>query len=168
MNTGRHEGGQTLPGDRPSAHAAWCLPSDWTGRIADGRAYDSAHVVQGDAPRTDDETAFLARVRAPGWEWATLGLIPEDTNVLAVMVPLLVVVNLRHIPKGFNQLQVGYWPPDRCEPTLQAEWGDGYLLDNGGHSDELEVGPKLGPITAADQAAQWLRAQLQRSITRED
>jgi hypothetical protein len=133
------------------------------------RPYDSSMWFTGDAPRTDAEATFLGRIRAPGWQWSSLGLTPENTSVLAVIVPLLVIVDVRCLPKGLNQLEVGYWPPDRTEPNLQAERSDGYLLDNGGHSDELSVGGMtVDPRTAADLAAQWLRDQLSRPVARDD
>ena len=124
---------------------------------------------QGDEPRSDDEVRFLARLRGLADGWHLPGLPPERTGCLAVLTPLLVTVEHPSLRGGFGltELQVGYWPPKPTGLRLEGEWGDEYLLDNGGDLTDLRIeGVSAEPEYFAEAAANWLRAQLLRPIER--
>ncbi len=126
---------------------------------------------QGDEPRSEDEARFLARLRelAPGW--SVSGLLPEGSGCLAVLTPLFVNVQHPSLWDGFGltELQVGYWPPASSGLRLEGEWGNEYLLDNGGDDTDLRIqGVSAEPEFFAEAAATWLEAQLLRPIERLD
>jgi hypothetical protein len=126
----------------------------------------------GDPPRNQDETTFLEQLRQAAGDWDSLGVAPEDTLVWTALNPLYVQVEvpqLSHNPKDGISLQVGYWPAPASGLCLQAEWGDGHRLDNGGHADDLAVGGiVLTPEAAATLAAVWFRQQLARPLERQE
>ena len=125
----------------------------------------------GAAPRSDEEAAFLATLRAEAAGW-DLDVTPEDTSALTVLVPLYVDVSIPGLPQGTNRqtvLQGGFWAGGPAGLTLQAEWGDSFLLDAGGNDEDLRVGGvTLGPQQAASILANWFAAQLRRSVQRID
>jgi hypothetical protein len=121
----------------------------------------------GDAPRDDAEAAFLGELRALSADWG-LDVRPEQTGVLAALVPLYVEVEVPGLPRGANKstvLQSGYWAQSPTGLVVQAEWGDTHLLDNGGHDDDLSVGGvNLEPGEAASLLAAWFASQLRRPV----
>lgn len=125
---------------------------------------------EGDAPRTDDEVRFLARLRELASGWIVAGLGPDATSCLTVLVPILVLVDIPALAGevGLTSLHVGYWPPEHGL-RLEGEWGDNHLLDNGGDDFDLRIGGiSEEPEFFAEAAAMWLATQLLRPIDRMD
>lgn len=126
---------------------------------------------QGDKPRTEDEARFLSRLSELASGWSVSGLLPEASGCLSVLTPLF--VNIEHPSLrgefGLTELQVGYWPPTSSGLRLEGEWGNDYLLDNGGDGTDLRIqGVSAEPEFFAEAAATWLKAQLLRPIERLD
>lgn len=124
---------------------------------------------EGATPRSEAEAEFLAALRTHAANWQ-LDVRPQHTGALASMAPLYVDVEVPGLPQGNNKttvLQGGYWTTSPTELVLQAEWGDTYLLDNGGHDDDLSVGGvRIGAAEAAAIMANWFDTHLRRPVQR--
>lgn len=119
-------------------------------------------------PRDEREAAFLAELRAARWAWADTGLAPADTSAETYLVPLLILVDVPWVPSGYHWFHIAFWPAGRAE-SIQAEWGNDHILDNGHFSHDLHVaGIDLDPVEAAGIVARWIRHQLGRPIRRDD
>lgn len=122
----------------------------------------------GDEPRTREEARFLAALRSHQQVWRDAELSPRCTRTLARLLPLHVQIDLPAIPPEHLNLQVGYWSADGRRIGVEAEWGNGHLLD-GHHAERLEIfGLPAEPEQLADMAARWLAVQLARSVDRSD
>lgn len=181
-----HQKGHLLKhsGSRPTTHALCGKTVRWPVRQSGSavllrsqylRLRGRAHLVtdggwfSGDEPRTDDEARFLARLRELAPDWPVAGLVPDGTWCSTGMVPLFVAVDCPSLAGevGLTSLHVGYWPPTGHGLRLQGEWGDAYLLDNGGDDTDLHIqGVPAKPEFFADAAGTWLATQLLRPINR--
>jgi len=125
----------------------------------------------GATPRSDEEAVFLGTLRSDAAAW-DLDVAPDDTTSFTGLVPLYVDVSVPGLPLGTNRytiLQGAYWAGGPAGLTLRAEWGDTYLLDGGGHDNDLRLeGVGLGAAQAASMLASWFKAQLRRPIDRFD
>ena len=123
----------------------------------------------GDAPRDDDERAFLDVLRERAAAWDVPRLEPAHTRTRTVLRPLHLTVDLAGLPPDVN-LQIGWWPADGDGHQLDGEWGDRSLLD-GGRPDAgmlMVMGLRADPGRFASWAADWLHAQLRRPVEREE
>jgi hypothetical protein len=120
--------------------------------------------------RSEDERRFLHALRMRAASWDIEGLKPAASQTLGVMVTLIVVVEDPRLEglDGLTSVQVGYRPPEaEVGVRLQGEWGDDYLLDNGGDDTDLWVqGVAAEPEDFAQMAASWMERQLRRPLER--
>ena len=133
------------------------------------RSHESTAWFPGDAPRTEDEARFVARLRERASAWGAYGIQPDVSWCHAVFVPLVVGVDHPYLvgQGGLTSIQVGYWPPTSKGLRLEGEWGDDHLLDNGGDDTDLRVQGIPGePEFFATAAVTWIETQLLRKIER--
>jgi hypothetical protein len=132
---------------------------------------DTAAVLNGDSPRSDEEAAFLAAFadHVAGWAFEDMSL--KSFRVIT-LVPLIVVVDVPGLsaPQGQCTLQVGYWTDGPYGTAVEGQWGDAHLLDDHTYtSDGLTViGLEAAPEVFASFAAGWLHRQLLRPVNRHD
>ena len=128
-------------------------------------------LFEGDPPRTDAEARFLDALGS----FAAASPVPGMAgpfDVLAQIAPLVVTLDLPgiNVTPAICNLQVGYWESNRFGPSLEGQWGDGYVLDSYDRDgDNLEVtGLDESPETFDGFAARWLERQLLRPVERRD
>lgn len=102
---------------------------------------DTAAVLNGDSPRSDEEAAFLAAFadHVAGWPFEDISL--KSFQVIT-LVPLILVVNVPGLSASQGQctLQIGYWTDGPYGTAMEGQWGDDHLLDDHTYtSDGLTV-----------------------------
>jgi len=122
----------------------------------------------GDAPRGDAESLFLAVVRDHSDDWLAAGLTRECTSTLAILVPLHLQIDIPGVPRQLVNLQVGFWNDSPQGTGVEGEWGDRYLLDAGRPSVFEHFTSPAEPHELAEVASRWLIEQLARPIERSE
>ncbi|MBP2329574.1 hypothetical protein JOF56_009959 [Kibdelosporangium banguiense] len=126
-------------------------------------------------PRNDEETRFGTALAARASRWQRFGLAPDDTEVLAVLTPLVVMVDVglptaAGIVPEPTKLQVAYWTTGG-EAALEGYWGNELVMDGFDANDDevLVVRGLCGePEQFAVWTADWLERQLARPVVRQE
>lgn len=121
--------------------------------------------------RTDDERAFLSRLRGDPAGWST-DVHPADTVAFAWEYgPLVVGIKVPKMTAAYRNLWVSYWSAESGQRALEGAWGSDLIADDYRADREKDLtvaGVKAEPSEFAAWCSRWLINQLARPVVREE
>lgn len=117
---------------------------------------------EGGQPRDGRDAEFVRVLRDRAPQWAALGLTPERTSSLDVLVPFVAQIDLGS--GHFRYLEAALWPTGSVN-ELDCQVGEGHVLDNLGPDSVTLQQTGISPAEAAELCVDWFTDRLQRSVS---